>query len=557
MSSFDELSKEFEKRLSNKALSFFVNQLGVSVTEQSVRMFRVGYDKEAKAFTSPEFDGSGDVVGVTRRLNLGKGEKKAIHGSKRGLAIATDFDELQGPILLPEGLSDSLSLHGAGCAAVGRPSATAGFKYLNQFLGDKLDRDVVVIGENDEKDDGAWTGRDGAMKTAQRLAASLDVAILVGFPPKDFKDCREWLNAEPDLSKEQIIEGLTDDCTVVSGEEVGAVEQQSGVAIFSNFTFVEGDNGKPRKAGIMTAEIFAKLQSIVGGKVYSINRKVLFVAVGDQEILLLTNHEDLFSWLGEICKVDWAAGADKQSEKQFFLYCLRKCQSFESVEIFPHFPSLDGIFYHHPAVDSGESNPTRLDELLAMLSPYSCTDSALIKALIVTVLWGGDTGSRPVFLITGPPGDPGRGVGKSFLARVVSELCGGLMDFNPSENIGRMKTRLLSEGALGKRVALIDNIKTSKFSWGEFEGMVTAPVVSGHQLYVGENQRPNHLTWILTVNGAAVSQDIAQRTVVIKLSRPEYDPEWQPNIIEIINEHRWEIIADARRIIEQEENNDE
>ena len=131
------------------------------------------------------------------------------------------------------------------------------------------------------------------------------------------------------------------------------------------------------------------------------------------------------------------------------------------------------------------------------------------------------------------------------------------MSFDPSENIGRLKTRLLSEGAVGKRVALIDNIKTSKFSWGEFEGMVTAPVISGHQLYIGENQRPNHLTWILTVNGATVSDDIAGRTVVIKLSRPEYDPQWQPDIINFINEHRWEIIADVQRLIEQEDIDEE
>ena len=106
MSSFDELSKGLEKKLNNKALSFFVEQLGVSVTKQSVRKFRVGYDKEARAFTSPEFDGSGDVVGVTRRLNLGKGEKKAIHGSKRGLAISHGFLQSTGLRFLRISLSE-------------------------------------------------------------------------------------------------------------------------------------------------------------------------------------------------------------------------------------------------------------------------------------------------------------------------------------------------------------------------------------------------------------------------------------------------------------------
>ena len=86
---------------------------------------------------------------------------------------------------------------------------------------------------------------------------------------------------------------------------------------------------------------------------------------------------------------------------------------------------------------------------------------------------------------------------------------------------------------------------------------MTSPVISGHKLYAAEDQRPNHLTWVFTVNGATVSEDIAGRVVVIKLSRPEYDPQWQPDIINFINEHRWEIIADAQRLIEKEDNDGE
>ena len=31
--------------------------------------------------------------------------------------------------------------------------------------------------------------------------------------------------------------------------------------------------------------------------------------------------------------------------------------------------------------------------------------------------------------------------------------------------------------------------------------MVTSPIISGRQLYVGEGQRPNLLTWFITLNG--------------------------------------------------------
>lgn len=561
MSSFDDKSKGFEKNLSNNAITFFVKQLGDSVTKQSVKMFRVGYYAEEKAFTNPEFDGDGHVVGITRRLNKGEGKKKAIHGSKRGLAIPSDFDELEndGPILIPEGLTDALALHGVGCAVVGRPSAAGGIKYLVQFLDDFFDREIIVVGDNDQKQDGKWPGKKGAVRTAKRLTSSLDRAITVAFPPSQHKDCRDWLNDAPQLDRHEVIEVLLSNASTVEPEPDGFVldASQSQVAIFSNYRFQKGENGKTKRVGLMADEIFNSLQAITDGDLRAVNRKVLFATKGDDKVQLLEECDDFFAWLDGLCKVDWASGPDKISQKRFFLYYLQNCQSFEAVETHPHFPKLNGVYYHHPDPSEGGAAPTKFEQLLAMFSPYSSVDAALIKAMFVTVMWGGDTGSRPAFLITGPPGDLGRGVGKSFLAQSVSELCGGMVAVDPSAKIEKVKTRLLSKGAIIKRVAVIDNIKTSKFSWGEFEGLVTAPVISGHHMYVGENQRPNHLTWILTVNGATVSEDIAQRTVVIKLARPEYAPDWQPTILKFIDEHRWEIIADIKQIIEQEDSDEE
>ena len=61
---------------------------------------------------------------------------------------------------------------------------------------------------------------------------------------------------------------------------------------------------------------------------------------------------------------------------------------------------------------------------------------------------------------------------------------------------------------------------------------------------------PNHLTWILTINAAAVSKDIAERVVVIKVARPDFDPGWQQNAIRFVEDHRWEILSDIKLLLE-------
>src|SRR5262249_27003471 len=64
------------------------------------------------------------------------------------------------------------------------------------------------------------------------------------------------------------------------------------------------------------------------------------------------------------------------------------------------------------------------------------------------------------------------------------------------------------------------------------------------QLYAGEGRRPNTLLWLLTVNGAALSKDLAQRCVPVKLKRPAYRGSWEAEVDAFIDAHRWAVIGD-------------
>jgi hypothetical protein len=116
----------------------------------------------------------------------------------------------------------------------------------------------------------------------------------------------------------------------------------------------------------------------------------------------------------------------------------------------------------------------------------------------------------------------------------------------------KLKERLLSPDALTKRMALIDNMKSLKFSWGDLEALITGRSISGRRMYVGESSRPNNVIWVITMNGASLSEDMAQRAVVIKLSRQDYRAGWQDEVEQFIENNRADIIADAIGILSVE-----
>ena len=88
-------------------------------------------------------------------------------------------------------------------------------------------------------------------------------------------------------------------------------------------------------------------------------------------------------------------------------------------------------------------------------------DRELIKASLLTLLWGGGGGCRPAFVFTA---DKGRGKGKSKIAELLASVVGGVLDFSLNEDMSQIKTRLLSPEARCKPVACSNNVKSLRFS---------------------------------------------------------------------------------------------
>lgn len=265
----------------------------------------------------------------------------------------------------------------------------------------------------------------------------------------------------------------------------------------------------------------------------------LFVHEGD-ELQWINNPSSLFAWFGHRTKaqVDFARDGGVFSKSEVF-ECLAQVSAwYKSIEHVPHEPPIPDHYY--ACGEFPDSDGSHLAWLLDRFSPATEIDRSLILVMLATAFWGGAGGARPAFLITAD----GRGAGKTTLAAICAELTGGMIDISPKEDIAKIKERILTAEGKDKRVVLIDNIKAVRFSSAELEALTTAQVISGRELYHGESQRPNTLLWLMTMNGVGLSRDIAQRVVIVRLTRPQYSGAWSDETMAYVREHKKELICD-------------
>lgn len=226
----------------------------------------------------------------------------------------------------------------------------------------------------------------------------------------------------------------------------------------------------------------------------------------------------------------------------------RSVRAFDGIEMFPHVPRMADRYYACDFPKAGDGS--KLERLLDFFNPETPADRDLLKALFVTPLWGGDGKVRnsPAFGLTAPK--VGRGAGKTTVMTAAGLLYGGILSVSLGENTKELKDRLLSPDGRKQRLGGLDNIKTHRASWAAFESLLTSPVISGRQMFVGEATRANNLTWLMSVNGACLSTDMAQRTVMIHLAKPTYSATWEEDLRRFILTHQWEIIGDIIGVLE-------
>jgi hypothetical protein len=316
---------------------------------------------------------------------------------------------------------------------------------------------------------------------------------------------------------------------------------------FKNFCKQTGSDGKEAKRALSAPELVASLDELAKGWPKRVG-ETLFIEAKDHRPVYLGSPPQFFGWVDGIASVCWADGQSMITQARFYEH-MRKfaAERFDAIETFPHYPPLPATYYMHPPVKPKRGGPL-LDQLIGFFSPAGGVDKELIRAAIMTLFWGGPPGQRPAFRIDGPEDDPPelgkRGTGKTTLVEILASLVGGLVDLEENEDIAPLKTRLLSSEEGRKRILRIDNVKTLRLSWSALEKFISSKVISGKALYHGEGQRPNTMTVFITINGGAFSKDMAQRSISIRLARPQYAPGWHGSVTRFIEENRWELTAE-------------
>lgn len=184
------------------------SSLGVNVGALSELGVGSGWDDyRSLPFSSwPERDASGKVLGIVRRY--ADGSKKTMRYSTHGIYFAQPVMRMRnGPVFVVEGGSDTAALLSLGVNVIGKPSNLGGVGQI-VALARTISRYMrfIVIGENDQKPDGAWPGKQGAVATAERLTEELKRKAEWVLPPA--KDVRAWLNSVGPMTGPQFLQAV-------------------------------------------------------------------------------------------------------------------------------------------------------------------------------------------------------------------------------------------------------------------------------------------------------------------------------------------------------------
>lgn len=167
-----------------------LDRLGTALGVTAASLLRLCAANAARAFAFPMFDERRRMIGI--RYRAANGRKWAEPGSRNGLFIPIGLTG-RGPLIVPEGPTDTAALLDLGADAIGRPSCSAGDLLVAAYA---YHRDLVIMADRDPdklRPDGSTynPGADGAAKLARicyRKARSVKI-----IKPHDATDAREWL----------------------------------------------------------------------------------------------------------------------------------------------------------------------------------------------------------------------------------------------------------------------------------------------------------------------------------------------------------------------------
>jgi hypothetical protein len=483
-----------------------------------------------------------------------------------------------GPILLPEGQSDVLSLTAICLSAVGRPSNTGGIKYLAELLRDKpTNRQIIVLAELDPNKRGQWPGKDGAVKTAGELTAKLGRPVSWALPPDGKKDVREWiLSKRPDPAcadawhdlGEIFLEGLTlldaspgnhastnlpridasdVDLAVITERAWQAIRGANAPPFLFRYgavpSRIESDDEDAPLLRPMTIDRMRHRLARVAdwyrldkkGREHpiapplSIVRDVLATPDPDLPVLTRIVEAPIFAKYGALCiepgyhdigKIYYAPApgfnVPKVSDKPTFAEC-EEAKNLLTFELIGDFPFIgDAEKAHAVAVALGPFVRNMIDGP----TPMHCIEA------------------------------PSPGSGKTLLAELLTYPVLGrpIPAMTEGQNEDEWRKRIYAKLRTAPTTLFLDNIKRRLESAALASAITSYPLWEDRILGFSEIIRvPVQCTWIMTGNNPALSDEMTRRTIRIRLDS-RVDRPWLRKGFRHPNIRGW-VISNRSRLV--------
>lgn len=325
----------------------------------------------------------------------------------------------------------------------------------------------------------------------------------------------------------------------------------------------EGESKKKRKVRTEKTinEIMHELHrrclgfpAVVGGNiVFDYDRKM-------KRIVTINSEASLMSFIGR------TQGHSYQYDKQFttprvlFEGIKNYSTCYSRISNYPEYPEREDTFYNPKNMDLPKCDKTHpyFNALMSRLNPATHEDAVLLKSMFITPMWSGIAGNTPLYIITS---DDGQGAGKSTIINLINYLYlpgnpSFVRNFSPANFDDAGKAEQLKQtfisivGNVNLKIITLENLENSLNSSGLAQAITQEAFLARLPYHTEDSVRVNDFMWVVTANSIKLSNDMASRALVVKITEPsERIPNFKEMAKQFIDEHRLDLFAEIYDIM--------
>lgn len=418
-------------------------------------------------------------------------------------------------------------------------------------------KDVVICRDNDE------AGNDHAHLLLRSLAKAAK-SLRVICPSKQPKgDVTDWMRDEGG-SVDKLMKLLTK-APLISPEE--AMWSDEALALYraksanetalSNFRVewkvVKGREKsfeQPRTAIEMVEDAHTRFL----GFPRRLGKNTLFDHDRDTDrIEILSNNASVFAWMNEKSKhaVMWKPGVGLVTKDEFFHALMRNTIAYEKISEVPNYPMRPDVYYTFRDAMKPSSEHAALKEFMSFFNPEDEASLVLMMTMLAGMMYYKPGIQRPCWIIDSKGG---QAAGKTTFAELAcylykcSPIKTNVQELN--HDAKELNKRLVSVTGRNSMMLLVDNVR-GVFDNSYFADLVTGFNISGKAPYgVGEESRPNDLTYVITSNSANIGNDTASRSFIFFVAQPKKrEGDWKARVLRYIDRRRYDILGDIYDIL--------